>query len=263
MQVMEQLASMKEATAADVMSKNVQEIGVDISVAEAGRILCRDKLRHLVVVDDKRCPLRILSLRDVLKRCDSEASPTNRDRYKPIAEFIHGEPVTVTPDAPLDVVTRLLRVVGCIPVVDDRGQLLGIIELQDALNFVLMGPTQKPQEGKFEFFQPGAAAPRRRNRPAYIRRSTGSLVIPIDSLEENAKQWTHARLGYDTASGRIAVQMLMQPGSGVLKIKHARLHDGQYLVVDANDFVEHFKVNFEGRAYTISGEGDQYVLAPR
>lgn len=263
MRVMELEASIEEATAADVMCREVQEIGPDVPVAEAARILCKSKTRHLVVVDEKRRPLRVVSLRDLLKCCDGESMSSSRDRLKPVSELVQSEPVMAAPDTPLDVVNRLLRVVGCVPVVDERRQLQGIIELQQALTFVTLGRQQTPQEGKFEFFQPGAAAPRRRNRPAYIRRATGSLAMPLDSLDEKAKQWTHARLGYDPASGRIAVQMLMETGPGVLKIKHTRLHDGHYLVIDANDFVEHFKVNFEGRAYTIGGDGDQYVLTPR
>lgn len=263
MRVMELEASTEGATAADIMCRDVQTIGPDVPIIEAARILSKSKTRHLVVVDEKRRPLRIVSLRDLLKCCDGESISSSRDRLKPVSELVQNEPVMVTPDTTLDVINRLLRAVGCVPIVDDRGGVQGIVDRQLALSFAALGPPQKSQEGEFEFFQPGAAAPRRRNRPAYIRRATGSLALPIDSLDEKAKQWTYARLGYDPASGRIAVQMLMAAGPGVLKIKHARLHDGHYMVIDANDFVEHFKVNFEGRAYTIGGEGDHYVLTPR
>lgn len=265
MQVAKLLSKRKEKTAADLMQKEAPSVGKGTTIMDAGRLLFSRSLRHLIVIDEKQSPVGVISLRDILVICNQFTSDdterTTFVRSTPVSQLITAKPLTVRADACVSEIVQSLHVVGCVPVVNEADELVGVVELADAAKYALLGSEQQA-EGEFKFFQPGTAASRR-NIPAYIRRSTGSLVLPVEALGEQADKWSYARLGYDAAGDRIVVQLLQHAAQDAQKMKHARLHDGNYIIIDANAFVDHFKIDFEGRPYQIAPGDGTLILTPR
>lgn len=61
------------------MSEELETVHVDTSVREAGEVMLRDEIRHLVVVDDTGAAVGVVSMRDVLAAALDTASPTLLD----------------------------------------------------------------------------------------------------------------------------------------------------------------------------------------
>ena len=115
----------------------------------------------------------------------------------------------------------------------------------------------------FQFYAPPGKE-ERPNFPAFFRRACGSLVVPEKSLAEVSPELKYARLGYDSGSGRVAVKLVADQGSGDQRFSREKIvGDDVYLVIPASDFVEHFNINPRIRAYDIKCHGGDILLTPR
>ena len=265
MEAVETETAVDQARVADIMSKHLDIIEAGSSILEAAQMFCERHLRHIIVVDDSRRPVGVISMRDVLQYWVQrrQASPEESPWGLEVSTLIMRDPVTVAAEAKLRDVATLLarRVVGCIPVVDSTRRLIGVLHMGQLLKYAVVGGAAQ-LDRSFEHFRPGGAP--QRHLPAYFRRSNGSLVLPVNALGDQSDEWKFAKLGYDAANGRILLRLSTEQSAGGLKLRRTSLHgDGEYLVIDTNDFVSHFNIDFKGRAYNIIGKDGAFVLMPR
>ena len=135
-------------------------------------------VRHLPVVDEGRL-VGLVSHRDLLRYTATGLDPTSlaavRDhRFKErtfVREIMTQEIETVGPDTPIGVAVQKLVVarVGCLPVVDDDGQLVGIVSEHDLLK--MLASLLKVEEGGWR-----AAGNAVRQSPPLVDRKTDSPV---------------------------------------------------------------------------------------
>jgi CBS domain-containing protein len=107
---------------ADVMTSEPVAVSERITVARALRTLEEVEIRHLPVVDREGLLLGIVSQRDLLAA--ARAGETRRT----LASLMNREVVAVAPETPAHEAAYLLlhHRIGCVPVVDRDGRLIGI-----------------------------------------------------------------------------------------------------------------------------------------
>jgi CBS domain-containing protein len=107
---------------ADVMTSEPVAVSERITVARALRTLEEVEIRHLPVVDREGLLLGIVSQRDLLAA--ARAGETRRT----LASLMKREVVAVVPETPAHEAAYLLlhHRIGCVPVVDRAGRLIGI-----------------------------------------------------------------------------------------------------------------------------------------
>lgn len=123
------------------MNRDVVTIGPDRLVAEAAELMARRRIRRLLVVapqPDEPHLLGIVSATDILHAYPPEINPfavlvrqTPAERTT-VREIMKSNPLTVTPDTPIEEAAQLMRdrKVGAFPVVRER-KLVGIITESD------------------------------------------------------------------------------------------------------------------------------------
>ncbi len=139
-----------------LLADRVQVLDPQTPVVVAADTPVRDVLRAMVdggtgcvVVADGNRPVGIFSERDALMRVNTEAS-TLGDR--PVSAFMTAPPETLEPDAKVVFAVQRMDVGGFrhIPIVDEDGELAGIVSVRDILRYLAdkMGAGQEsaPQE---------------------------------------------------------------------------------------------------------------------
>jgi acetoin utilization protein AcuB len=118
----------------DIMSENVEIIGADATVDQAKELMRRHDIRHLVVIEGGEMA-GVLSEHDVRR-----AEGTNFVRAAMSAPV-----VTATGSTTLRQGANLMRGnhVSCLPVLDARGQLIGIVTVADLLDLIGKGVTRE------------------------------------------------------------------------------------------------------------------------
>jgi diacylglycerol O-acyltransferase len=125
----------------DLMSRQVVTIDPSDSLASAWEAMRRHGIRHLPVVDRRGTLVGILSHRDLLAASHSTlAFGAVPDRVRLLA-WAHASDVmethvsTARPDDPAAAAGRRMRRhrIGCLPVIDERGRLAGIVTEDDFL----------------------------------------------------------------------------------------------------------------------------------
>jgi acetoin utilization protein AcuB len=124
-------------TAADAMTPGPFTARPDEDLLAAATRMVTHGIRHLPVVDEREVVIGILSDRDV---CTHVGDPSNfviaRDATAlRVRDAMTAAPITVGPDRPLVELARVFedRQIGAIPVVDQDGELVGIVSYVDAL----------------------------------------------------------------------------------------------------------------------------------
>lgn len=118
------------------MTLNVVTVSPSTTLPSAYALMQEKGIRHLPVVDRKTL-VGILSERDVLLRSDYD----HGDAFVPdllVSDVMQKEVVTCRPGSPLsDVTETILRLkIGCLPVVDAAGDLVGLITRTDLLRLL-------------------------------------------------------------------------------------------------------------------------------
>jgi CBS domain-containing protein/RNA polymerase-binding transcription factor DksA len=133
-------------------------IDPEASALEALECMVEEGFRHLPVVTRMDELVGILSLDDLRAALPFEVNlrsgPSERDRITAreylVAELMTYAPAVIDPDTPLASAARALvhRHVGCLPVVDRAGKLVGILTETDALRALasLLEPPARPAE---------------------------------------------------------------------------------------------------------------------
>lgn len=115
-------------TALAVMSPRVVVIPAAATVREAARLMALNDIGDVVVVDDDRHPIGIVTDRDLVVR----AIAADRGLDVAVHDVMTATLLTVRSDSMLDAVVRLMldATVRRLPVVDD-GHLVGVVSLGD------------------------------------------------------------------------------------------------------------------------------------
>jgi len=124
----------------DLMSRNVVSLDQDTTLQEAIQTMVCRGIRHLPVVQLGK-PVAVLSDRDVRMKVSDLVDPTERRLYlEKTTVMVHATKpaTTTTPDTPLRVAAQLFvdSRIGCLPVVDADGRLVGILTQSDLLKWV-------------------------------------------------------------------------------------------------------------------------------
>jgi CBS domain-containing protein len=116
----------------ELCERRVQVAPPEASVRAAARRMGESAVGSLVVVDDLRRPLGIVTDRDLVVRCLAAGKDPERTRLK---EVMSGPPAWVRENGGADeAIEEMARLrVRRLPVVDDHDRLVGILALDDAL----------------------------------------------------------------------------------------------------------------------------------
>jgi len=124
----------------DLMQRRVVRISADERLATAEDIMTLGSVRHLPVVRGGWL-VGIVSERDLLRASLSSLSGFDRDERRAFLQSVEvrrvmsSPAVTTTPETPLRHAAALLaeRKIGCLPVVDREGRLVGLVTETDLL----------------------------------------------------------------------------------------------------------------------------------
>ena len=114
----------------DRMTQKVVTVAPGDALAQAHELLITAKIRHLPVVEQGKL-VGLLSQRDLLRVTSNR--PAALTQGIPVSEMMTRELITVRPGTPLRRAARLIleRKMGCLPVVDGTGTLVGILTESD------------------------------------------------------------------------------------------------------------------------------------
>lgn len=113
------------------MSTNLITVDRQATLERAVRILFENKIGCVLILDEKKQCIGILTERDVL-RFFAEKIPSS----KLVEEVMTKSPITITPETTLMEVrsTMLSNKVRHLPVTDKDGRTVGIISMRDVYN---------------------------------------------------------------------------------------------------------------------------------
>ncbi len=117
----------------DFMTKDLVTVREADDLALAESLLRLGGIRHLPVVRERKL-VGILTQRDVL-RSGLVGKPAAREL--PVSEVMTKDPTSVRPGLGLALAARLMleRKIGCLPVCDEDGTLVGIVTEADFVRF--------------------------------------------------------------------------------------------------------------------------------
>ncbi|MGF1673267.1 MAG: CBS domain-containing protein [Rivularia sp. (in: cyanobacteria)] len=143
-------------TVAEVMTSNPITVKVETPLREAIKILAEKRISGLPVVDDAGQLIGIISETDLMWQQAGVTPPAyimildsviylknpvdyERELHKAlgqiVGEVMSKKPITISPDKPLREAAKLMRdrKIHQLPVLDDSGQLVGILALNDII----------------------------------------------------------------------------------------------------------------------------------
>lgn len=128
----------------ELMSTDLVTLTEEETLADAQRCMARGRIRHLPVVRGRRL-VGLLTHRDLLAASFSIFAEVNRAEQRrifgtvPVVEAMHRDVVTVTPDLSVKEAAGILlkNKYGCLPVVTDSDELVGILTEADFLRLTV------------------------------------------------------------------------------------------------------------------------------
>jgi CBS domain-containing protein len=130
--------SRTETLVRDLMTRDVHTVDPNDALLTADRIMTLGRIRHVLVVDDDKLLVGVLSQRDLFHNgllralgYGSYAAHKAMDGLL-VKEVMTNAPLTIAPDTPLSraAATMFKSKVGCLPVVDGN-RLVGILTESD------------------------------------------------------------------------------------------------------------------------------------
>jgi len=127
------------------MTKDIDTLNVTDTLIIAEDIMVLGEIRHLPVVHGDRL-VGIVTQRDILRASLSsliEHRPEDRSAFRrgvSVAEMMTSPVITVTPDVTVNEAAEIMaeRKIGCLPVVEERDRLVGLVTETDILNYVAL-----------------------------------------------------------------------------------------------------------------------------
>ena len=130
--------------ARDIMTKKVQTISPDDSVAKVETLFHKEPYRHMPVIDSRSFLQGILSERDLLKftinSLRNSLTETNQERVRDIMQT---KVLSAFPETPIREIARIMfeEKVGSVPILDkEKKHLVGIVTRSDILRRVMNNP---------------------------------------------------------------------------------------------------------------------------
>lgn len=129
----------------ELMTTEVVTTDMDQTLKTAQRIFNQRKFHHLIVVEQGKV-VGVISDRDLLKHLSpfvgvrfSERPQDAATLSKRIHQMMSRQLVSIGPDATVAEAARTMnhRRVSCLPVIDDAGQLVGIITTRDLVRWIV------------------------------------------------------------------------------------------------------------------------------
>ncbi|HYP90125.1 MAG TPA: CBS domain-containing protein [Polyangiaceae bacterium] len=131
-------------TVGDVMTRKIVTVAEQDALENIDEGMNRLRFRHLPVVDRRGKLIGLLSHRDLLhasSSClsDKEAEQNAVIKQLPVGRIMQHEVLTVQPEDPLVEAGKLMWAskIGCLPVVDAEGTLLGILTEADFIRLAV------------------------------------------------------------------------------------------------------------------------------
>ena len=120
-------------TVSDIMTKRVITLKPYHSLSDSVTLIAKHSFRHFAVVDGYRL-VGVVSDRDILR----VLARTKDWQNTTVSQFMMRDLVTVQPNTLISVAVRemLSKKINCLPVVDDRGDLQGIVTSTDLLSIL-------------------------------------------------------------------------------------------------------------------------------
>ena len=265
MATLEATAPELQGSVRDIMITEVRTAQVDTSIADVATLIVRHNLRRIVVIDQQKKVIGVVSQRDILRSflvADQDSGSVTTTRI--ISIVTRDKLITVTPDIPLVKAAVVLATnkIGCLPVVNRRGKLMGILSVSDLLKLMTGGvATRSNDDSGFKFYTPAALA--RENIPAFIRRVNGDLVVPLKGLGEEVAVTDYVLLGYDESKGQILIKFVDDQDKidDVIKIKRTK----DQAVIPASGFVKYFNLTEKTSVFDVAPHenGTSLLLTPR
>ncbi|QGA55226.1 CBS domain-containing protein [Sulfolobus sp. E5-1-F] len=118
---------------ADLIVRNPVTAKPEISIRDAAKIMKKEKLGSLIIVDEKNKPIGIVTERDILRAVADEILLDS-----PVSKIMTKGLITITPDK--DITEALIIMyqnnVRHLAVVGQNGELVGVISIRDAAKAV-------------------------------------------------------------------------------------------------------------------------------
>lgn len=129
----------------DLMSKQVKFVRMDTLMSEVWALFRAHNFHHLPVLDDHDMLTGIISDRDVLYNLSPRVTSGNSTvaelevLRKPAHQFMSRRPLTVYPSSSAAHALRMIldQGVSCLPVVNDKQHLVGILTWRDFMPLAL------------------------------------------------------------------------------------------------------------------------------
>lgn len=262
MTAIETISKQLQGTVKDVMSVKVHTATVGTHVNIVADLMARYSLRRVVVVDNTKKIIGVVSQRDIVRALMSSMKPEGHEvPHKRVEELISIEkPITVGPEIPLARAAYVLATnkIGCLPVVDEHQVLTGVLSISDIIQF-LADDNVEGMETAFQMYSPKNDAKTR--SPAYVRKMNGDLVIPLKNIENKRARMDYAVLGYDPPTGRILIKFVRATADEAIATK---VQDDN-LIIPAKGFVRHFSLIGKVAAFDVTDHNQSkfLVLSPK
>jgi len=139
---------MQRVRVGDVMKRQIVTIGATDRLSTVEDIMTLGRVRHMPVVNAGRL-VGVVSERDLLRVSLSSLATTDRRARRKfldgieIASVMSAPAIVIDPKAALSDAARIMLDgrIGCLPVVSDRGELLGLITESDLLCSLSRAPS--------------------------------------------------------------------------------------------------------------------------
>jgi acetoin utilization protein AcuB len=128
----------------EIMSTDVRTVTAETTAAEANELMRENAIHHLVVVNERRRVVGIVTAGDVGTRRAGGVPPRTA-----VGEVMSQPVVCAELDTTIRRAANLLRgrTIGCLPVLDG-GKLIGIVTLSDLLELLGRGAISPSPRGK-------------------------------------------------------------------------------------------------------------------
>ncbi len=128
----------------DLMTRELVTLGQDETLTIADRIMNLGRIRHMPVVDGEGRVVGLISQRDLFRGALARAIGFSRDTRQKILDAVTVAEVMTTElhlaRADMSIAeaakTMFLHKIGCLPVTDSDGKLIGILTESDFVQYV-------------------------------------------------------------------------------------------------------------------------------
>ncbi|HTJ46787.1 MAG TPA: CBS domain-containing protein [Kofleriaceae bacterium] len=126
----------------EIMTKQVRAIAPDADAEAAHQLMHQDHIHHLVITEGSRI-VGVISERDL-----GGAHGASVRQGKHVRDLMTREPMTIEQDETVRRAANVLRgnEIGCLPVVDGKGHVVGMLTATDFLDMIGRGMEEPPRE---------------------------------------------------------------------------------------------------------------------